>query len=69
METHLNDCHQALVSGGISRHGEPAGGIASGDFVDGVPGVRVGLVLVSHCQVGHDDIHAVLRHLAVKLHE
>lgn len=66
---YLDDCYQALISGWISGHGEPAGGVAPGDFVDSIPGRRVGLVLVSHCQVSHNDIHAVFRHLAEKLHE
>lgn len=45
---YLDDRHQALVGGGISGYREPAGGVATGDFVDGVPGWRVGLVLVRH---------------------
>lgn len=66
---YLDDRHQALVSGWISGYREPAGGVAPGDFVDRVPGGRVGLVLVSHRQVGHDDVHAVFTYLAGKLHE
>lgn len=66
---YLDDCYQALVSDRISGHREPAGGVAPGDFVDSIPGRRVGLVLVSHRQVGHNDIHTVFRHLAEKLHE
>ena len=67
--SYLDHGYQALVRGRISGHGEPAGGVASGDLVDGVPGLRVGLVFVSNRQVGHDDIHPVLWHLAVELHE
>lgn len=66
---HLDNGHQALVSGWISGYREPAGGVAPSDFVDSVPGRRVGLVLVSHRQVGHNDIHAVFTHHAGKLHE
>lgn len=66
---YLDDRHQALVSGWISWYREPAGGVAPSDFVDSVPGRRVGLVLVSHRQVCHDDVHAVFAYLAGKLHE
>lgn len=66
---YLDNCYQALISGRISGHGEPAGGVAPGDFVDSIPGRGVGLVLVSHCQVSHNDIHAVFRNLAEELHE
>lgn len=66
---YLDDSHQAFVSGWISGHREPAGGIASSDFVDSIPGWCVGLVLVSHRQVGHNDIHPVFRYLTEKLHE
>lgn len=66
---YLDDRHQALISGWIGGYREHAAGVAPSDFVDGVPGWGVGLVLVSHRQVGHDDIHKVFAHLAGKLHE
>lgn len=69
IKTYLDDRHQALVSGWISGYREPAGGVASSDFVDGVPGWSVGLVLVRHRQVGHDDVHVVFTYVAGKLHE
>lgn len=68
-EPYLDDGYQALISGGISWHGEPASGVAPGDFVHGGPGRCIGLVFVCHREVGHDDIHHVLLHLAVELHE
>lgn len=67
--SHLDDSYQALISCWISGHWESASGVAPNDFIDSIPGGCVGLILVSHSQVCHNNIHTVLRHLPKKLHE
>lgn len=65
--TNLNHSDKALIGGGVSGDGEASSRVSGCDAIHRIPGWCAWLVFVCYCQIRHNHIHTVLRHLSVEL--
>lgn len=61
---YLHDGYHAFVGDGVCPDGEMARGVSADNAVDGIPVGGVRLVPVHHRQIGHHNLHSVLRNFS-----